>query len=62
MRRFLPRPIYVLIFLVCAFAYADALFPAALVLGLFLWVFGPALLIGQVARDIRDIARRESRK
>ncbi len=62
MRRYLPRPSYVLIFLVCAFAYADALFPAALVLGMFLWVFGPALLVGQVARDIRHIANTRTKR
>jgi ABC-type phosphate/phosphonate transport system permease subunit len=62
MRRFLPRPSYVLIFILCAFAYAGALFPALVAAGLFLWVFGPSLVIGQVVRDIHHIARARPRR
>jgi hypothetical protein len=62
MRRFLPRPSYVLIFLVCAFAYAGLLPLALMVAGGFLWMFGPALLVGQVARDIRHIANTRTKR
>jgi len=33
-----------------------------MVAGGFLWMFGPALLIGQVARDIRHIANTRTKR
>jgi len=58
----LPRPSYVLIVIVGVFAYTGALFPALVVLGFFLWMFGPAIIVSSIARDVREIAKGINRR